>query len=167
VRFLAPIVLLAPCLLGCPNTDAAVFVAASIESPSLTVGMPGPLVSGITGGGFTLDLHLGARASGPSTTTLDPFSIVDTTMKNTLVSLIEVQASSGFTNGSTTVQPDTSPSVPFTIQMKQLGTGMDDTFMQLCMAGQVVIAGGVTDSLMGGTTPTPVYSTPFTPTGCP
>ena len=57
--------------------------------------------------------------------------------------------------------------MPFTIQMKQLGTGGDDTLMQLCMAGQVVIAGGVTDSLMGGTTPTPVYSTPFKPTGCP
>jgi hypothetical protein len=132
--------------------------------------MPAPLVSGITtmGSGFTLDLHLGARASGPSTTTLDAFSIVDSTMKNTLVSSIQVQASNGeFTNGSTTVQPDTSPSVPFTIQMKQLGTGGDDTLMQLCMAGQVVIAGGVTDSLMGGTTPTPVYSTPFKPTGCP
>jgi hypothetical protein len=99
---------------------------------------------------------------------LDAFSIVDSTMKDTLVSSIEVQAPSGeFTNGATTVQPDTSPSVPFTIQMKQLGTGGDDTVMQLCMAGQVVIAGGVTDSLMGGTTPTPVYSTPFTPSGCP
>jgi hypothetical protein len=165
VRILAPVVLFAPTLLGCPNTDAAVFVDASVTSPSLTLGKIPPLVSGITSGGFTLDLHLGARASGPSTSTLDAFSVMDSSHTNTLVPSLAVMASGGgYATGSTVVEPNSDNITSFTIPMKQL---MPSDLTALCTAGDVVIAGGVTDSLMGGTTPTPAYSPPFKPTGCP
>ena len=58
---------------GCIDTDAAVFVDARIESPSATL-QSATLASGLAGG-FTLNLHLGPRASGPSEVSLGGFSM--------------------------------------------------------------------------------------------
>jgi hypothetical protein len=156
VRFLAPIVLFAPLLLGCPNTDAAVFVDPSIVSPSLTAGKS-VLQSGITGGGFTLELHLGPRASGPSTVTLGEFSVMDAHEMNTFVPALKVQdTDSAWATGKATVQLDSTLTTAFTLPMQTVD------ITQICSAGMVVIAGTIDDSLQGRQEP--VYSAPFPPT---
>jgi hypothetical protein len=139
------------------NTDAAVFVEADIESSVVTVSQ-GALGTNIAGT-FTLTLHLGARASGPSEITLGSFSIKNEAGDVLLDTLPVISDRPS----PITVNPDTDESVTFAIDSG--GEPLDeDLYPQLC-AGKIVISGVVDDSLDPG--PNPVDSEPFTATGCP
>jgi len=159
---LAIVAALAFPLAGCPNTDPAVFIDPTISSPSLTVGMPSVLVTGITSGGFTLDLHLGARAAGPDTVKLGEFSLLNGSMSDTFVPSLQVNAGSGYTNGSAVVDQNSDLVTAFTLSTQELSSS---TSSAICGAGGVVFEGSIDDSLKGTTVP--VYSDIFQPSGCP
>ena len=141
-------------LAGCPHTDTAVFVAASIEAPAVTV-TGGSLGSNVKGS-FELHLHLGARASGPSSVQLTSFSIVDAASAP-IVSPLELTADRTL---PVTVAQDSDEVVKLTFD-----TGADplpmDVKTKLC-AGMISIRGAIDDSLEN--TPTGVDSVPFSAT---
>jgi len=87
-------------LTGCVSTDPSIFVAPTISSPAATVSSS-VLGTGITGGSFSLDLHLGPRADGSSTVTLGEFSILDATMTTSIVSPLDVTSTVVDSNGVT------------------------------------------------------------------
>jgi hypothetical protein len=164
VRLLAlPLVLAAAPLAACVNTDTAVFVSPKIlPSPALTVtkfsfgGVPsGTLLTG----SFTLELHLGARAAGPSTVSMVDFSI-DDPQGNSIVSPIPGVADMTF---PLVIQPDTTTDIHFTIDtgMKPLPLA-DSDMTHLCAPAGVEIASAFNDSL--APPQTPVYSAVFNPT---
>lgn len=155
--FTALLLLAAPLLAGCPNTDAAVFVDPSIESPVVAV-TSSVLNTGVAGS-FTLKLHLGARASGPSQVNIGQFSIMDASMKTALVTPLALDA--GSTQLPVTVAQDSDVTVAL---------GFDDLFEKdlagaLCDPAGIVVSGTIEDSLQN--TATPVDSAIFHPTGCP
>lgn len=153
----APVGLASALLVGCIDTDTAVFVDATIDSPGVEVGDE---ALGVTlSGEFQLTLHLGARASGPSEVSYASFSLK--TASGTVV--VESLPVSPSLPSPADVEPGgTDTVVTFTID-----TGTDllpaELKEQLC-AEQVVIAGIIEDSL--ATTGTPVESEPFDVNGC-
>jgi hypothetical protein len=156
--------LLAPAaalLLGCPNTDTAIFVAPSIDDPACTVSSS-VLGTGITSGAFQLSLHLGARASGTSMVSLGSFSILDATEKTTIVDALKVSSTTHF---PVAVAQDSTVVADFTLgdmgmpQILSESEGMD-----LCAPPGVVIGGSIQDSLEDGQTT--AYSDVFHPSGC-
>jgi hypothetical protein len=151
-------------LLGCVNTDPAVFVDPTMSSPSLTVGTVSVLEMGITAASFSLDLHLGARAAGPATVKLVGFSVLDSTMANELVPTLEVEAASGYEDGVATVEQNSDLVTSFALPPMTPEMLTSAQIMTLCAAGEVVISGTFSDSLKG--TNTTVYSPAFTPSGC-
>jgi hypothetical protein len=162
---MSSLVLLAPLLAGCPNTDPAVFVDPSLSSPSLALSPSGGLGQGIQGGGFSIDLHLGARAAGPSTVTLGTFSVLDAELKGAIVPSLDVSAEgTSFSTGSAVVEPDSDLLVSFLIP-PATGTLPSTTVTELCASAGVVIGANIEDSLRG--TSVPFYSSPFQTTGCP
>jgi hypothetical protein len=152
-RFLAVGALLAA---GCIDTDTAVFVDASVEAPSLTVGGGG---LGVTlQGSFILDLHLGARASGTSQVTYSSFSLkaADDTV---LVESLPVTPDKA---SPVSVEPGSTVAVSFTIDTGS-STLPVDLKDRIC-AGQVKVSGVVEDSLESESSP--VESAAFAPSGC-
>jgi hypothetical protein len=149
---------------GCINTDTAIFVAPTMSAPAMTVGCPVSCTSfgfDIMNGSFHLDLHLGARASGPSTVKLVSFSILDAQMKGAIVPSLMVSSTTTF---PVTVQQDSDVNADFTFST---GTGTEPSseYSAICDPAGVVIGGSIQDSLQGAT-PTPVYSPVFHPSGC-
>lgn len=144
-------------LVGC-NTDAAVFVDPTVESPKASV-MGGALGVELTGG-FTLDLHLGARASGSSTVSLGEFELVTGADKSPVVSPLPIAGDKSF---PLTVDQDSDVVVQFTFD-----TGKDPLPSSdkdaLCGSGGVAVKGTIQDSLAGSSTP--VFSASFDPSGC-
>ena len=142
---------------GCINTDTAIFVDADIDSPSLGVAQ-GPLGSSLSGA-FSLSLHLGARAAGPSDVTLGTFNIETADRSSVIIDSLPVTADQA---SPITVEPDTTVDVAFVID-----TGSDplpkSTIDQIC-AGNIVISGVVDDSLAASSTP--VVSDAFSALGC-
>ncbi|MFT3774406.1 MAG: hypothetical protein QM820_54295 [Minicystis sp.] len=149
----------APLLAGCPNTDTAVFVEPSVASPTLTVA--GSALGASVSGGFTLSLHLGARASGPSAVSLGQFAIQDATQTADIVSPLTLD--SGSTSLPVTVEPDSDVQVALTFDTgaKLLPADVKD---KLCAAAGVVITGTLQDSLQD--TSTPVDSAVIHASGC-
>lgn len=148
VRFLALLVLAvfasAP-LAGCINTDPTVFVAPTISAPAATV-TSGVFGASIMGGTFHLDLHLGARASGPSTVMLGEFSILDATMKTTIVSPLNAASTTTF---PVTVPQGGDVNADFTFDTGTKPLPMADG-TELCTPAGVVIGATFQDSLMAG-----------------
>ncbi|NUO49447.1 MAG: hypothetical protein HOV80_11380 [Polyangiaceae bacterium] len=139
--------------LGCIDTDTAVFVDATLGAPTLSV--TGSGLGASLGGSFALELHLGARASGPSDVTFTSFSLkaADDTV------LVESLPVAPDKPSPVEVQPGSDVAVTFTID-----TGSDviasDVKDRIC-AGQVKISGVIDDSLESGSSP--IESEPFTP----
>ncbi len=162
MRFLALLLLCAAApLSACINTDPAIFVDPTFTMASATV-TTGPLGTGITGSSFVLDLHLGARAAGPSTVSMPEFSIKDAKGVTDIVSPLVV--SSGDLTFPATVQQDSDVIGHFTFD-----TGANKTLnpmvgTELCASGGVTLGGVVDDSLSGRSTPIPPFL--FFPTGC-
>jgi hypothetical protein len=146
---------------GCVNTDPAVFVAPTLTNPSAAVGME---VLGTTlNGGFELELHLGARASGASSVTIGEFSLVQPDQSTMVLSpLPGLTASPTF---PVMVQPNSSVGVAFTFSTGEnlLSTAEESTICD--SPGGLVVSGVLQDSLQD--TSTPVYSAVFQATGCP
>jgi hypothetical protein len=159
MRSLRPLFALPLLLAGCVNTDAAVFVEPTIESPTAT--FKGGALGVTISGNFTLKLHLGPRASGPSTVKLGAFSILDAGQKAAITS---VQIGTTSTQFPVTVDldSDVSASLPFDLGSKTLPE--DPSKSKLCDPAGVVIGGTIEDSLLGGSTP--FFSAIIHPAGC-
>jgi hypothetical protein len=145
--------------LGCVDTDPAVFVEASIETPSATLAA-GTLVTTIAGS-FALRLHLGARASGPADIDLGQVSVTTSDGATTLVAPLAVATDSTF---PVSVEPESDRLVAFTFAAEdnQLEAAAYDA---ICAAGPIVLTAALDDSLRGGTLR--VTSAAFSPAGCP
>lgn len=140
------------------NLDTAIFVDGTLLAPSLSV--ESVLLGTKLGGGFDLDLHLGARASGPSTTSVLSFSLVDAAGVG-LVDPLAVVADGPVQN--LTIEPDTTTTIAFTVSGDDLVPS--ETVDAICGAGTVQFRGTFSDSLASA--PTPLASDLFAPTGCP
>ena len=158
---LLPITILALplALAGCINTDAAVFVEPTIESPTAVVS--GGALGLKIAGHFTLKLHLGPRASGPSTVELRDFTILDSNQKGSLAA-IEISKSSTTFPATVGLDSDVSSELDFDVGTKTLPSADK---AKLCDAAGVVIGGTIQDSLQAGSTP--FFSPIVHPTGCP
>ncbi len=143
--------------LGC-NTDAAVFVAPTIETPSITVTKEA-LGTKVTGG-FTLKLHLGARASGASQVTLTSFSLKSADQKTTYVDTLPFQSDKP-SPIAVAEDSDTNAAITIDTGANLLPAAVHDT---VCAGGQIVVSGVLQDSLE--TAATPFVSAPFAPSGC-
>jgi hypothetical protein len=148
----------AAALLGCPNTDTAVFVAPEIAAPAADLSSSAFGI-GLTGS-FRLNLHLGARASGPSEVSIGSFEIVDAGQKSTIVASLPVETTTRF---PVTVEPDGDVSVEFTFDSgtEPLPAELEG---ELCDPAGVVVKGVVEDALLNA--PTPVFSAVFHVSGC-
>ena len=144
-------------VVGCINTDPAVFVESSIASPSIAV-QSSALATGINGS-FVLSLHLGARASGPSTTSLAAASLVDEDGEATLASTL------GFT-----AMPPLPTSVPvnetlaITVSLAAIDNQLPADQRAAICGTTLRIRALVEDSLRG--VPMATDSAPFTASGC-
>ena len=155
-----PLLLLAlPVVLAaCVSTDAAVFVDPTITSPTATVA-GGALGVTITGN-FKLNLHLGPRATGPSTVTLGAFSILDAGQKAAITS-IQIGSTSTQFPATVELDSDVTAAMPFDLGKTTLPS---DAKAKLCDAAGVIIGGTIQDSLLGGSTP--FFSSIIHPAGC-
>ncbi len=156
---LAPIFALPVALAGCINTDAAVFVEPTIESPAATV--KGGALGVTIEGNFTLKLHLGPRASGPSTVKLGAFSILDAKQSAAITS-VQIGTTSTQFPATVDLDSDVTASLPFDLGSKTLPEDPDKA--RLCDPAGVVIGGTIEDSLLGGSTP--FFSSIIHPSGC-
>ena len=158
MRSLRPLFALPILLAACVNTDAAVFVEPTIESPTITVagGALGLTISG----NFTLKLHLGPRASGPSQVSLGAFSILDA-KQSAAITPLDIGSSSTQFPVTVDLDSDVSAGLPFTLGSKTLPSADK---AKLCDAAGVVIGGTIQDSLLGGSTP--FFSAIVHPAGC-
>jgi hypothetical protein len=156
---LAPIFALPIALAGCVNTDAAVFVEPTIESPTATVDS-NPLGTQISGS-FTLKLHLGPRASGPSQVTLGAFSILDSA-RSAAITAVQLATTSTQFPATVDLDSDVSASLLFNLGSKTLPE--DPNKGKLCDPAGVVIGGIIEDSLLGDSTP--FFSSIVHPAGC-
>jgi hypothetical protein len=144
------------------NTDAAVFVAPTLSMPALTITPSSPLGVGVMSGSFTLDLHLGARASGPATVTLGSFDILDAQRSGAIVPSLEAQSSD--VTFPAIVQPDSDVIAHFSAS-SGVKLYLDPARSQLCDPAGVMLSATIDDSLAGRSTT--VYAGPFDPSGCP
>ncbi len=159
MRPLLPILALPILLAGCINTDATVFVDASIESA--TAAVSGGALGATVAGELKLKLHLGPRASGPSQVSLGAFAILDAKQSAEITS---VQLGKSTTEFPVTVDldSDVDATLPFDLGSKTLPA---DIKTKLCDQAGVVVRGTIQDSLLGGATP--FFSPIVHPTGCP
>ena len=161
MRFPLLLLLAAIPLAGCINTDTAVFVDPSLDTPTLTVKnatLPG---FGTASGTFELTLHLGARASGPSQVGTPQFDILDATGAKTILSALTLD--SGSTQLPVTVAPDSDVDVSFTFDTGSK-TISDDASTSLCDSAGIVLRGSIKDSLQDNATT--VTSAVFHADGC-
>jgi hypothetical protein len=157
VRSLAPLALLAAAgfssLAGCVNTDANVFVAPTITSPTAALTTSNPLGFGLQGS-FDLGLDLSPRASGPSTVNLGQVNLLDATMmpildvttKMPVAQALSATASPAF---PTTVQPGSDPTVMVTFDTGTMLLPKCDG-KALCAAAGLVVEVEIQDSLLAG-----------------
>ncbi len=146
-------------LCGCIDTDAAVFVEGGISNPTITV-TKRPANTTLSGE-FTVNLHLGPRASDASEVKLGKFYVTDGSQSTTLVDVLAVQCTPPFPV-SVGVDSDVAVAVQFTEQENLLAL---DAYEQLCASAGLIIAGALDDGLRGGTLQ--VASTVLAPSGCP
>ncbi|WP_438039702.1 hypothetical protein [Sorangium sp. So ce128] len=134
---------------GCINTDAAVFVEPSIAAPEATVSS-NALGTGLIAS-FALELHLGARASGPSRVAVRTFAISSADQKTSIVEPLPVETTAAL---PVEVAPDSDVTVAFTVDTgAQGGTLPADAAAALCAAEGIRITGAIEDSLEDGATP--------------
>jgi hypothetical protein len=146
-------------LAGCIDTDAAVFVEASIESASVAVSSNG-FAAGVDGA-LSLRLHLGPRASGSSEVDDRGFSILRTGGTTTLVPSLGYVADPPF---PVTVAVDSTLLIAVTFAKED--NAFDPTAVaELCDPAGLVLRGVLDDALRGGAIS--ADSEPVTPTGCP
>ena len=143
-----PLLLAAAPALGCINTDTAIFVDPTFQSPSVQVSTTNALGVGLNGS-FGLDLHLGPRAAGPATVSSPEFSLKDPTTNADFVSPLLATANQTV---PVTVAQGTDVVIQFTFETGAMLLPKSDA-TALCPPAQVVLGGVFMDSLQGGTTP--------------
>ena len=145
---------------GCINTDPAVFVDASIQSPSAAV-QASSLVNGLSGG-FGLRLHLSARASDTATVAVTAFSVLAADSVTTVHSPLSYQANVAL---PVQVAQDSTVevAVSFSADENQLPANALDA---LCAAGGIHFKGVLEDSLRGGSFTVPTAQA-IAVSGCP
>lgn len=145
---------------GCGiNTDPTIFVDASVTEPSVAV--EEKALGTAIKGGFTLSLHLGARAAGSSQIDLKGFQLTSDDQNTIVVDGLPLAATGMIF--PIVVEPDTDEDVEITINY-----GNDlvaaDVGQKICMFGSVRFRGAISDSLRG--TDIPVLTDPVQVTGC-
>ncbi|WP_438016089.1 hypothetical protein WMF18_35375 [Sorangium sp. So ce315] len=134
---------------GCIDTDAAVFVAPSIAAPEATVAA-GALGASLEAR-FTLELHLGPRASGPSRVAVRGFEIASADQKTSIVAPLPVETATAL---PVEVAPGSDVTVVFTVDTgAEGGTLPGEAAAALCAAEGIRITGSIEDSLEDGATP--------------
>ena len=144
--------------IGCPNTDAAVFVDAHVEAPALQVESLalGTRVSG----SFDLTLHLGARASDTSEVSVESFAVLGAAQTTEILAPLQATTTTTF---PVSVEQDSDETVHFTFDTGNTLLPADDK-AAICGAGGLRIKAVIQDSLQGGAVP--VISDVFQPSGC-
>jgi hypothetical protein len=148
--------------LGCGslNTDPNIFVElVSVTDFTVNVVEKGPLVTELTGG-FTLTLHLGARASGPGEVNVQGFELISGDKNTIIVGSLPLVAKDATL--PIEVEPDSDEVVTLEIDAKELAP---DDGQKLCSFGKVLYRGSISDSLRGGTVPVESPE-PVEVTGC-
>lgn len=142
------------------NTDPNIFVLATVSDPSVAVEQKA-LGTAVTGG-FTMSLHLGARASDSSDVNLEGFQLKSEDENTIVVDALPLAAEGR--KFPITVEPDTDEDVKIVID---LGSDLlaKDIGQKLCNFGKVRYLGSITDSLRGGSTPVRT-DPPVQVTGC-
>ncbi|WP_433930100.1 hypothetical protein AB3662_39890 [Sorangium cellulosum] len=134
---------------GCIDTDAAVFVEPAIAAPEATVSASALGTS--LEARFTLELHLGPRASGPSRVAVRSFEIASADQKTSIVAPLPVETA---TSLPVEVAPGSDVTVAFTVDTSAGGgTLAGDAAAALCAAEGIRITGAIEDSLEDGATP--------------
>ncbi|WP_437990913.1 hypothetical protein [Sorangium sp. So ce145] len=134
---------------GCINTDAAVFVEPSIAAPEATVSS-NALGTGLTAS-FALELHLSARASGPSRVAVRTFAITSADQKTSIVEPLPVETTAAL---PVEVAPDSDVTMAFNVDTgAQGGTLPAEVAAALCAPEGIRITGAIEDSLEDGATP--------------
>src|SRR5262245_41773084 len=146
-------------LTGCPDPDAAVFVEPTIDDPTATLQMSA-LVAALDGS-FTLNLHLGPRASGQSLAQLKQLSLTSEDRSATLIAPLEVTTDPSF---PVTVPVDSDVTVAISFAADDNSTELSQV-PALCDPNGIVIVGTLDDSLRGASIP--VASAPFQVQSCP
>lgn len=145
--------------LGCIDTDAAVFVAASIGAENATVAQQ--TLATTIAGSFALELHLGPRASDAAQVQLGAVSLMNADRTATHVDVLAISSSPAFPV-HVSVDNTVDVGVSFAAEDNLLEPAAYD---ELCSVGPVTLSLALDDSLRGGTTT--VASAPFALSGCP
>jgi len=133
-------------LVGCSAKDA---VSLSVRLSPATVAVTNGAFGGAASGSFQVTFTLGPEASGPTTVTLENFSL-GTLQGTPLVPVLSLEPATG----SLLINKGDSKSLTFTFSDQQVDH-------DAACAGQVEIRGSVSDTLKGGTDP--VVSDAITP----
>jgi len=144
---------------GCIDTDAAVFVEASISEPATTITTNS--LGTYVGGSFQVGFHLGPRASGPSEVALRTFSLMSADQTTEVAPSLKVTTAPDFPVG-VNVDSDVGVSVTYAEQDNPQPV---DAVEQICGAAGIVIVGTFDDSLRGGSIT--AVSAPYSAAGCP
>ncbi|WP_437673636.1 hypothetical protein [Sorangium sp. So ce131] len=140
---------LAAAAAGCIDTDAAVFVDPSITSPAATVATSA--LGAQLAVSFTLELHLGARASGPSRVAVRTFEIASADQETSIVAPLAAETTTPL---PVEVAPGSDVRVAFTFDSSE-GGGLlpEGVAAALCAAEGIRVTGAIEDSLEDGATP--------------
>jgi acyl CoA:acetate/3-ketoacid CoA transferase alpha subunit len=133
-------------LLGCSAKDA---VSLSVQLSPATVAVKSAVFGGAASGSFQLTLTLGPEASGPTTVTLENFSL-ETLKGEPLVPVLSLEPATA----PLVINKGDSKNLTFTFTDQQVDH-------DAACAGQVEIRGSLSDTLKGGTDP--VVSAAITP----
>ncbi len=159
MKRLAILLIGAPLVGGCIDTDAAVFVETTISEPTATA-QSNALASGL-GGSFEVKFHLGSRASGDSEVTLRSVSVSNADRSQTLAQALKVA---------------TAPAFPVNVprggdSFVTVSYSADDNLFEpdaltaLCDPAGIVVSLNFDDGLLGATGV--ASSQPFTVLNCP
>lgn len=150
------------CSSGGINTDPTLFVTATAKDPMANVTKVAAGTSAT--GGFTIALHLGARASGSADVTLNSFQITTTDKKTVVVDSVPLKPV-----GATlpvTLEPGDDEDLKVEIDLgSKLFTSDEGT--KLCAfssPSSLIFTGSINDTLRGGALP--LDSGVITVTGC-
>jgi len=154
-------------LLSSCASKEAVSVSGSIGNVAVTVA-EGSLVTTIEGH-FDVSLELGARASSATDVTFSEFALVRASDRTPVLAREKLSV---IASTSTPVHLEPGGKTVVAYQIGDLRNGVaapaeidQADYASVCGAGQLVINGTMQDTASGASS-TPLYSPPFTPSGC-
>lgn len=147
--------------LGCDglNTDPTIFVDVDVLNP--TVAVEEKALGTAVDGGFTMSLHLGARAAGSSEVGVKAFELVSEDQNTIIADSLPLAGKGAIL--PVVIEPDSDLDIEVVID---LGGDLleSEVGQKLCAFGKVRYRGAITDSLRG--TDVPVLTDPVQVTGC-